>query len=349
MMFIKANLSGADDAAGQAVWGFKAKIISMEGNLPIEYLMDETKNYSHRDYPVGWAVFLSFLSLCAGRYDDALLNNANVFISLLVFISIVEILRKSSLSANFALIMGLILCGNRFFLYCSTMPYAEPLLILCVLWAVYFGMEYLKNGNDLDLLFNSFLFAFCALIKNEGILLCGLNIFMMVLVLTIKSREEKGFKKLDILRAFFVLVLPLLFAVLPWLALKWAVGIKSYDFSFSRLAEMDLPEFMNVIKSSVKEVGTVLFFNWRTNFVFCFCLPVILVFFIGKGKKEAGTFYCICLGLLYIFLIYFSFVFSTRPLPWHLRSAARVLLVPQFIIAIAALKGLNTPSAVLRV
>jgi hypothetical protein len=142
----------------------------------------------------------------------------------------------------------------------------------------------------------------------------------------------------DILRVFFVLVVPFLFAILPWFALRQAVGVQNYDFSFSRALEMNLFEFMNVIKSSVRECVRGLFFNWRTNFIFWLCMPAIAVFFFGKEKRKAEDVYYICFGLSFIFLICFSFIFSMRPLDWHLRSMSRVLLLPQIFIFLSAVR-----------
>jgi hypothetical protein len=346
LLFLKANIKGAEDAAGQAVWGLKTKMLFEDRGFDTEYFKDDTKKYSHQDYPNGWPILLAVLSSCAGKYDDALLNNASVFIALLLFVSFIAMAMYFSSSPFLLLSAVMLLFANYYFLCVSSVLYAEPLLMLFVLWGVFFWVRYLEEGHEMNLFLNSLFFAFCMLVKNEGILLCVVNILVISAFSLKKCSSAADWKiaGVELLKRFLTLAVPFFLLLIPSAAQRYFFGAENYDFALSRIGNMDSLEIIKVFLTSVSEMLKNLFFDTRANLIFSFLIPFAIILLLRKERKgRSGASYCILLALIYIFIIVGSFIFSMRPISWHIRSLPRIMLMPELIIsfAVIALAGFS--------
>jgi hypothetical protein len=177
------------------------------------------------------------------------------------------------------------------------------------------------------------------LVKNEGILLCVVNILIISAFALKKCPPAADWKIVGVetLKTFSTLVFPFCLLLIPLAAQKYFFGAENYDFALSQIENMNLSEIIKVFLMSASETLEVLFFDTRANLIFSFLIPFTIILLVKNRKRSRGASYCILLALIYIFIIAGSFIFSTRSISWHIRSLSRIMLIPEFIMSLAVI------------
>lgn len=177
------------------------------------------------------------------------------------------------------------------------------------------------------------------LVKNEGVLLCVLNI-MTISAFALKrclSGTERKITGSKIFKAFLTLVFPFWLLLVPLAIQRYFFGAENYDFALSQTGKMNSSEFIRVFLMSASKTFENLFFDIRANLVFAFLIPPSIILLIKGGKRRCGSTYCFLLASIYISVIAGSFIFSMRPLLWHINSLSRVMLIPELIILLGVI------------
>ena len=303
---------GVDCIPGLSVWGYKARLICDNRDLPWAMWLDASRPYLHQEYPLSWPLLMNWgFSWCGGYCNEIKL--LQVLLGLGLFVEIAWLCRvRGGWPKPIALaVAGLITCGaagNQI----STTLYAENFFLLTLLPGLILVQDWLRQGAKARLWLAALLLAASAGIKQEGLVFWGFcGVFL--LLWTLKSRREES------LRVALLGFLGAAIFILPWAAVRSALDLHLYDFSLHAWETAKLKstwvEFWRLLKSDwdgawplLLLVLSSLIWHWRD--------------LLRSQKVLAVT---ILLGSHLFFLLIYGF--SVRDLAWHLSALDRLLWV----------------------
>jgi len=321
----------------QAVWGFKAKTIYNEKGLKENVFTNPELKYSHQSYPLNWPILLAVGYTAAGSPDTDYSNHgktlppllAGLLLTLFIGIAVRE---KVPLAA--AVLLAVAFGSTYSFYPAGYSYYAETLLCLFALSGLYCLYCFRKKENRFCLFLGFAFLAAAAWVKNEGLLIffLGWGLFSAVVLL-----ENKRFRAPSFVLA---LVLPLLGAlvfVLPWTFFRARLDIGVWDFDWTRIqtpAKLFNPETVKTIWAHLRDS---LFSRLSLSNGTWIGGAVLLVSGWRTLLKNRGIRFLLVFVLLLTIGYACTFLFSTRPLTWHLNALPRILLLPQAVFCLAAL------------
>ena len=359
----------------QAVWGYKAKLFFLEGKIPLSFFYDPDIPFTHQSYPLLFPIMLTWSYLCMGGVYEPLIKLMPPCVGVLIFLSLYGILRREGLSRIVSLIVSILFCGGTAFSLCSTIIYAENILILYELWGVYFLYLYLRGfGETIQggvwrsslLLFCGFIFlAGGACVKNEGFIyfaLATLYIFMILLCRYFKhvfndyrgkSDDIYGDARKSTYPYFAAVLLSAALFIVPWMLFRYYLNVPVRDFSImEKLRIMKNTGFiesgsLGILKLSCGKFLYTMFVDLQASCGVWYFL-IILFFVMRKKLFQKHLLFLICMIFLPIAIFAVSFIFSLRPIGWHMDAIPRLLLVPElfaliFILCTASLSRNSLP------
>lgn len=198
-----------------AIYAIKSKIFYLANTIPQDYFANLTRLYPHPDYPLNIPLAQVFSYIWMGGLNDQLvkLMFPLFFVAILcLFYSEV----RTFASRTYALVFTFVLASvPQFNAYAANAYLEVPLAFYCFA-SVVFLLRWFENKADTHLVVMSAIMAGLAgWTKNEGLLYCAINIFIVSFFL-VSQREDRSAK--DVL--YPVLYAAIVIAVsLPW---AWA-------------------------------------------------------------------------------------------------------------------------------
>ncbi len=356
LLFI-ASSSEWDSFAMTGVWGYKAKLFYSEGYIPISFFVDSKLVFTHQSYPLLYPVMLTWLYFSMGGVYDIALKLMPPLLGVFICLSIYNISLREGCTRLISLMLALTYCGGATFFLTSTTLYAENLLILYELWGIYLLFDFIRRGGDRRIsgrwhggtLLPILLLGAGACVKNEGALyfvLAGLYFLISFFYRccfgkeSLRNRIIRNPHTSTLLQLFMLGII----IILPWQLFRYFLNIRLVDFDvISKLHLIENKGFFesgccDMFKLSLSRFVRAMFVNLNET-----CgIWYFLIFALIALKKRIFTKEILFLLLMIcvpIILFLLSFIFSIRPIKWHLDAVPRLLLVPAIsaLVIISAL------------
>jgi len=327
ILLFMESIADTDSYPLQGVWGYKAMVIYKESTIPIKLFNNPTLIYTHQTYPLGYPVMLAWCYMSISEFNDSLIKLIPPLLGVLIFLSIYTILRKEKITTNVSLLLSLIFCGSGTFNLCSTILYAENLMLLYVLWGVSLLYRNLKNNKNQELL-GIMLLALATWIKNEGIVYF-MTIGVLIIIFHLIRKE-----KTKILKSLALFAIIATFLILPWMFFKYYFHIETRDFNILGIVKISLSKTMSILKLSALEFSKTMFVNIKETCGLWYLFIIIFVLHIKEIVKQKEMMLFTFSTLLTITMFCGVFIFSTRELSWHMDAIPRLLYTPTVIFMI---------------
>ena len=366
VIFIE-SIGDTESMPMQAVWGYKAKVFYLEGRIPVSFFTDPDIPFTHQSYPLLFPIMLTWSYFCMGGVYEPMLKVIPPLLGVLIYLSLYGICRREGCSKIKSLMISTLFCGGATFNLCSTILYAENLLILYELWGVYFLYLYLRNRdfslfsfdcqskvdiqvslrNDYLLLYSGFiLLAGGACVKNEGVIYFGIaTVYTLLLLCTVffrycvvwRKKEVVGVNSVtscgSICRVVVVVLISGIFLIVPWMLFRYFLDVPVGDFSIiEKMRTIYNEGFVasgsyGVLKMSVKKFIDAMFVDLTISCGVWYFLATALII-LRKQLLQKEVVFLILMIFVPIAIFAASFIFSTRPLGWHMDAIPRLLLIP---------------------
>lgn len=312
-------------ASEQATWGFKAKVMSSTNTIPISLFTDASEPYIHHSYPLGFPLLLTWSQLMIGGFDELQIKIVSFFLGILIYLLMFAICRREGLQSEASLLFPLFFCVGLSFIHNIVVLYAEPLLILFILSGTYLLYSYFNEMKTHYLRLGLWLLGCAGWIKNEGIVYFALALTILSIFFFFEKQKK------SILLMYYEALFPLLVFLFPWLIFRYILEIRTYDFDFSQPYQLGLHKMLERLNQATIQAINYMFINFKDNcgiwylFIACFFTQTRLIL------KNNGLRFLITFCVSIITVLIFVYLFSVRPLEWHLWAMQRTLLIPTTI------------------
>lgn len=290
---------------GLAIWGLKARIIWLEGGVPVSYFSDVSRQWSHLNYPLlvpateAWAYY--FL----GRDDEHFAQAMLLVFGLCLLVLFYGSVRRGH-SRRHSWGATLLLCVTPAFFRIAASSYADVPLSAFILGSSISLYFWLKDHRSSDLWTAAVLSALCIWVKREGVVAWAINLAAVA----IWAGSVRGQPIHRRLKVMLIYVLPSLLLA-PWfLFLAWR-AVPDNDFSpvgFAALAS-NLYRVPTIVRLLLTELASIE--HWGVLWGL-FVLSVLYTL-SKRGSLDHGQAYLGALVSVYIASLAPTFLFSTWP------------------------------------
>ena len=288
-----------------AIWLFKAKRIYFEQSLFVFF--DNYAPWSHNDYPLIAPAFAASLGTLIGGWNNIFPKLAFL---LMYFPPLILSVKAFDFRYNLLfLIITLALFNLEFIL-----GYMDGLVAIYFTFSAYLINEiFLNNKKSYIYVLITFCFlSILSLLKNEGAVLTAILLSSIIINNLVNKKVIINFDRTIII--FFSLVLFLL-----WKFLCTQNGIESIflnkdTLSYSKNLLLNFKSLLLIFKFLILDsrfLVSLLFF--------------LITFYYAKNKKI--FYFCIYVSLVYLIVLFYTFLNTPYPLLWHLETASsRIIL-----------------------
>ena len=288
-----------------AIWLFKAKRIYFEQSLFVFF--DNYAPWSHNDYPLIAPAFAASLGTFIGGWNNIFPKLAFL---LMYFPPLILSVKAFDFRYNLLfLIITLALFNLEFIL-----GYMDGLVAIYFTFSAYLINEiFFNNKKSYIYVLITFCFlSILSLLKNEGAVLTAILLSSIIINNLVNKKVIINFDRTIII--FFSLVLFLL-----WKFLCTQNGIESIflnkdTLSYSKNLLLNFKSLLLIFKFLILDsrfLVSLLFF--------------LITFYYAKNKKI--FYFCIYVSLVYLIVLFYTFLNTPYPLLWHLETASsRIIL-----------------------
>jgi len=288
-----------------AIWLFKAKRIYFEQSLFVFF--DNYAPWSHNDYPLIAPAFAASLGTFIGGWNNIFPKLAFL---LMYFPPLILSVKAFDFRYNLLfLIITLALFNLEFIL-----GYMDGLVAIYFTFSAYLINEiFFNNKKSYIYVLITFCFlSILSLLKNEGAVLMVILLSSIIINNLVNKKVIINFDRTIII--FFSLVLFLL-----WKFLCTQNGIESIflnkdTLSYSKNLLLNFKSLLLIFKFLILDsrfLVSLLFF--------------LITFYYAKNKKI--FYFCIYVSLVYLIVLFYTFLNTPYPLLWHLETASsRIIL-----------------------
>lgn len=288
-----------------AIWLFKAKRIYFEQSLFVFF--DNYAPWSHNDYPLIAPAFAASLGTLIGGWNNIFPKLAFL---LMYFPPLILSVKAFDFRYNLLfLIITLALFNLEFIL-----GYMDGLVAIYFTFSAYLINEiFFNNKKSYIYVLITFCFlSILSLLKNEGAVLMVILLSSIIINNLVNKKVIINFDRTIII--FFSLVLFLL-----WKFLCTQNGIESIflnkdTLSYSKNLLLNFKSLLLIFKFLILDsrfLVSLLFF--------------LITFYYAKNKKI--FYFCIYVSLVYLIVLFYTFLNTPYPLLWHLETASsRIIL-----------------------
>lgn len=279
--FFRALIKPIESYDAIAIYAIKSKIFYLAGSIPREYFSSLANLFPHPDYPLNIPLVETFVYLLLGQLNDQLVK----VIFPLYYIGILALIYcaiRRFAPRLYALIFTFILATIPQFSAYAANAYLDLVLSFYYFASALLLLRWLLDRDDItSLIISAFMAALAAWTKNEGLMYCFINVFLMGVFLFI---GKKPVRKRDV-AATLGYVGILLVINLPWLWIKTTAHITNSDVDIINMNPL------NLIKQTYKIVPILYefqkeFFNPKKWLIIW---PAALaVFFLNYKKAFMG-------------------------------------------------------------
>ena len=308
---------------GYAFWGYKAKVIFIEGGWPAP--TGRFATLPHPDYPLLVSTFQAWVYWFLGDVDETAVK----FIFVL-FYAALTLLFYETVRQQYGLFLSLCFTGlmaltPQLAAVSALSGYADVALMLYVWGTAVFCQRWFNKGNQHDLLLGGVLAALAFWVKREGAVYWLINGVLIALFLLWRMAKHQD-KRLSETTYF---LLPALLIMVPWLLyLNWW-HIPNSDFATFSLSNVG--EYINRLPIILTLLGHQLFLaveRWGL-------LWWLFIFSTAHTwRRSFSHWHLMLLIILPIALLNFAFVLSSwEPFSTHIAVSIERLILPTVPLA----------------
>ena len=290
---------------GLAIWGLKARVLWLEGGVPVSYFSDVSRQWSHLNYPLLVPVTEAWTHYFLGR-DDEHFAQAVLLVFCLSLLGLFYGAMRRGHSRRYSWGVTLLLCITPAFYRMASSSYADVPLSVFILGSSISLYFWLKDHRSSDLWTAAVLSALCMWVKREGVVAWAIN--LAAIAIWVGSVRGQPIHRR--VKAMLVYVLPSLLLA-PWfLFLAWR-AVPDNDFvpvGFVALAS-NLYRVPTVLLLFLAELASVE--HWGVLWGLFLLSALYLLF--KPGWSEQGKAYLFVTVSAYIAVMASVFVFSTWP------------------------------------
>ena len=344
LIFILSMTKSVSSLPGIGIWGYKARVIAETQNIPASLFKDQSELFSHHSYPLGFPLMLAWSHLWMDGFDDYMIKLIPPILGLMIYLLLFSICEVRGFSRSTALILPLLLCANKIFRGLSTSLYADNILLIYLMAGFYLLVLYFEERHW-KLLIAGFLFLGAATwIKNEGLIYFSLTAAFVIIAKYIEQYKAKQLETQNraysgIYQTMLIIAIFAMIFILPWQLFKYYMDIPTRDFAVTGKI-FSLPDSYAILKAAVSKFSRVMFLEIDKNCGIWYAFILILVLFRKKLLRHEHIFLML---MIFISIVIFaiSFIFSTRPLDWHMESISRILIIPTMLAWLIICFNLN--------
>ncbi len=307
---------------GWTDWGFKARVVYVEGGWTANYFAFPWPEFIHRDYPLLVASLEAWAFAWLGQADEhaiKIIFPFFYFCLLLLFYSAVRKIGSSRIAMLFSVLLGTVP-----YLASIAAPsgYADVPLMLYVLGAVVFVRRWFERGNDSDLLIGAMLAALGVWVKREGIVYWGINFVAIAIWLALARSKSARVR----VRSLLIFLLPAVGIIVPWFAFLSTFHIQATDFALV----LDFTRWVRLPFIAVNTIRQFLAVDmWGGLWIIFFVLSVARL----RSSNFADGYVWVS-AVIPFAVLQLSFLFSIWvPFTHHLELASERLCMHEIAIA----------------
>lgn len=322
--FFRAVIRPMESYDSIAIYALKSKMVYLAGTIPEGFFHFLSKHFHgvHPDYPLLVSLAETWVYIFINNFNDFLskcIFPLTLMAFLLVFFSLLKkVLKKRAEALFYTFILGSIAQFNNYATIGSADLHMGIHFCLSLLYLyLWFDDTTKKSYFYLSLIFS----IFAIWTKNEGILLAGINLFLLVLF-TLKNWRGKG-KEVTRYSLFYLLVIGAI--TTAWLSYRYFLGIVNENFDFSMIGVKSFFSNLNKIPLILYEYQKHVFGFKKWNLIWI----IMLVVFIKQFRKSfvGGRLYIT--GAILLFFISYSlvYIFSAVEIRFLLRTTTSRFLL----------------------
>ncbi len=253
--FFRALIKPIEAYDAVAIYAIKSKIFYLANSVSTDYLANIAKMFPHPDYPLNIPLAQAFSYLSMGSLNDQLVK----IIFPLFFVAILCLFYcqvRAFAGRLYALTFTFLLASIPQFNAYAANAYLEVPLAFYYFASFVFLLRWFGNKTDIRfIVMSAIMVALAGWTKNEGLLYCAINTFVVCLFL-ISQREDRSAKDIlyPILYAAVIAVI-----VLPWAWTKARWHIANDEISLANLNPANLVHQFNKLKPIFYELQKQLF------------------------------------------------------------------------------------------
>ena len=319
--FTRALLLPMEDFDAVGNWGLKAKAIYLANTVPFSFLGNHDYITAHPDYPLLLPLVESFVYFFLGHLNDFVVKWIFPLSLTACVIALYASLRRMTLDRTACMAFTFILVSIPHFVFNATTAYSD------IIVASYFGMGFfclflwIRQRNELFLGLSALLTGMAGLTKNEGLVLCLVNL----VVLALAEGAEKPFHYSDYWRRILFYAGILMAVLMPWLAFRMTIETPNDLFNQKNLESAFQWETFSRVKTILYYYQSHLFNIKNWNLLWLAGLGLLLFCFRRVIQSDQKY---ILLATAMTFSIYTAAYFVTSyDVAWHLRTSVSRLMV----------------------
>jgi len=280
--FFRALIKPIESYDAIAIYAIKSKIFYLAGTIPREYFGCLAGIFPHPDYPLNIPLAETFFYLIFGQLNDQLVKI--IFpIFYLGILSLAYWAIRRFASRLHALIFTFMLATIPQFSAYATNAYLDLILSFYYFASALLLLRWLLDRDDTaSLVLSALMAALAAWTKNEGIMYCAINVFLMcVFVFTGRKPARKRGAVAVLVYAGILLAINL-----PWLLIKAAAHITNTDVDVMNIDPVNFVKQIYKITPILYEFQKE-FFNPKKWLIVW--PAAVAVFILNYKKAFAGT------------------------------------------------------------
>ncbi len=217
------------------IWMYKAKVFHSQDILSTDYFRSLSLSYSHLDYPLLVPFLVSGLYAAAGQVDDSIGKLVFPFLFASFFCLGVTAFRWR-LAAVPAVMLATLMMTLPPVTHWTSSGTADVVLTLFYLGQLYYTVKFIEERRREDMVFAILFTVFCAFTKNEGMVLCLINILVFAYFrMSGGAGDRKGVRDVVVYAAATLILLA------PWLLFDSILPQTHENYP----ARMNIPTFLD--------------------------------------------------------------------------------------------------------
>ncbi len=301
--FFRALIKPMESYDAVAIYAIKSKIFFLAKAIPEDFFTRLAPIFPHADYPLNLPLAETFIYTCLGQLNDQLVKIIFPLYFVCILVVIYFAIARIA-SRTYALLFTFILASvPQFNAYAANAYLEVPLAFYCFASAL-FLFEWLadtKKGSSL--IISAVMAGLAGWTKNEGLMYCGLNVFLIPIFFIF---DRRGISVKHAVSLFFYCAI--IFLILaPWLWIKSSCHLVNSDIGRISINPAGIFKELYKLKPIAYEFQKHLFGPKKWNILW---IIVLVAFIFNCRRAFAGPrkYITIYIGLVVAGYIFFYMI-----------------------------------------
>jgi hypothetical protein len=280
--FFRALIKPIEAYDAVAIYAIKSKIFFIANSVPRDYFAKLASLFPHPDYPLNIPLAETMGYIFMGSLNDQLVKAIFPLFFAGILILLYSAIRRFA-SRTYALLFTFMLASVPQFNAYAANAYMEVPLAYYYFASLVFLLMWFEDRSKVSLLvMSAIMSALAGWTKNEGLLYCAINTFMVCFFLACERKGPPG--RSVLYPALYLAVIAA--ALFPWVSAKSAWGIANDEINLVNLNPANLMKQLHKLYPIFYEFQKQLFGPKKWNILW----PVfLLALFFGRRRLFRGA------------------------------------------------------------